>query len=65
MPTSEHQASTWVTRQDLRQLTDAEHAALRAWLHAGRRHHGAYARAMAIHNAIAWRRRRRRRRDRG
>lgn len=53
MPTIEHQASTWVTRQALRPLTDAEHAALHAWLHADRRHHGAYARAMAIHNAIA------------
>ena len=52
MPTIEHQASTWVTRQAARTNTDAEHAALHAWLHADRRHHGAYARAMAIHNAI-------------
>jgi transmembrane sensor len=53
MSTIEHQAATWVARQCARGLGDAERAALQAWLAADRRHHGAYARALAIHNAIS------------
>jgi len=53
MSTIEHQAAEWVARQFARGLTDSERAALQAWLAADRRHYGAYARALAIHNAIS------------
>lgn len=52
MATIEHQAAEWVARQLARGLGDADRATLQAWLAADRRHHGAYARALAIHNAI-------------
>lgn len=53
MSTIEHQAAEWVARQFARGLADPERAALQAWLAADRRHYGAYARALAIHNAIS------------
>lgn len=48
----EHQAFEWVARKYARGLSDAERLRLDAWLDADTRHHGAYARAMAICNAI-------------
>lgn len=53
MSTIEHQAAEWVARQFARGLAAPERAALQAWLAADRRHYGAYARALAIHNAIS------------
>lgn len=53
MSTIEDQAAEWVARQFARGLGPPERAALQAWLAADRRHYGAYARALAIHNAIS------------
>ncbi len=52
MPTIEEEAFEWVARKHARGLNDAETRRLHAWLEAHTRHHGAYARAMAIYNAI-------------
>ncbi|MGV7207525.1 FecR family protein [Oxalobacteraceae bacterium A2-2] len=48
----DHEAFAWLARQQVRGLDDAESAAFDAWYQADIRHQGAYARAMAIHNAI-------------
>lgn len=48
----DQQAFAWVVRERLRGLGAAEMAAFDAWFQADTRHQGAYARAMAIHNAI-------------
>jgi len=53
MSTIEDQAAEWVARQFARGLGTPERAALQAWLAADRRHYGAYARALSIHNAIS------------
>ena len=53
MSTIEHHAAEWVARHFARGLDAAEGSALQAWLAADRRHYGAYARALAIHNAIS------------
>lgn len=48
----DHEAFAWVVRQRSRGLNDAETARFDAWFKADRRHRGAYARALAIHNAV-------------
>ena len=53
MSTIEEQANAWVARRHARVLGEAEHAQRDAWLAADPRHQGAYARALAIHNAIS------------
>lgn len=53
MSTIEQEANAWVARRYARALSEAEHAQRDAWLAADTRHQGAYARALAIHNAIS------------
>lgn len=48
----DNQAFAWVVRKHTHCLDDAETARFNAWLAADTRHAGAYARAMAIYNAI-------------
>jgi transmembrane sensor len=48
----DNEAFAWVVRKRTRNLTDAEMAQFDAWHEADIRHQGAYARALAIHNAI-------------
>lgn len=48
----DHEAFAWIARRQVRGLDDADRAAFDAWCAADIRHLGAYARAMAIHNAI-------------
>lgn len=48
----DHEAFEWVARKHARGLLASESALLNAWLDADSRHKGAYARAMAIYNAI-------------
>lgn len=48
----DNDAFAWVARTRLRDLDDAELATFDAWYEADIRHQGAYARAMAIHNAL-------------
>ena len=48
----ENEAFEWVARKFARGLSESESAAFAAWLATDTRHHGAYARAMAIYNAI-------------
>jgi len=48
----DHEAFAWVVRQRTRGLNDADAARFDAWFDADPRHRGAYARALAIHNAI-------------
>lgn len=48
----DHEAFAWVVRQRTRGLDDAGTARFDAWFEADPRHRGAYARALAIHNAI-------------
>ncbi len=48
----DHEAFAWVVRQRARGLDDADAARFGAWFDADPRHRGAYARALAIHNAI-------------
>lgn len=52
MSTIDNEAFSWVVRQRSRGLDDVEVAQFDAWCEADTRHLGAYARAMAIHNAI-------------
>lgn len=52
MSTIDHQAFEWVARKFARGLSDADSGAFDAWYAADTRHKGAYARAMAIYNAI-------------
>ncbi len=52
MSTIDNQAFEWVARKSARGLGAPEAAQFDAWLAADIRHQGAYARAMAIHNAI-------------
>ncbi len=52
MSTIDNQAFTWVVRKHARGLNEAEIAELDAWCEADTRHLGAYARAMAMHNAL-------------
>jgi transmembrane sensor len=49
----DNEAFEWVARKQARGLSDAESGAFNAWYAADVRHQGAYARAMAIHNAIS------------
>jgi transmembrane sensor len=48
----DNEAFAWIARQRVRGLDAAETAAFHAWYEADIRHKGAYARAMAIHNAV-------------
>jgi transmembrane sensor len=48
----DHEAFDWVARKFARGLSDAESGQFDAWYAADSRHAGAYARAMAIYNAI-------------
>jgi transmembrane sensor len=48
----DHQAFEWVARKFARGLDDPEQVQFNAWYEADTRHKGAYARAMAIYNAI-------------
>jgi transmembrane sensor len=48
----DNEAFSWVVRKRVRGLDDAETAQFDAWCKADTRHLGAYARAMAIHNAV-------------
>lgn len=48
----DHEAFAWVVRQRSRGLNDADAARFDAWFEADARHRGAYARALAIHNAV-------------
>jgi transmembrane sensor len=48
----DNEAFEWVARKHARGLSEPENAAFGAWLDADIRHKGAYARAMAIYNAI-------------
>lgn len=52
MSTIDNEAFAWVARAHVRGLDDMETARFDAWCEADTRHRGAYARAMAIHNAI-------------
>lgn len=52
MSTIDNEAFAWVARAQVRGLDDVETARFDAWCEADTRHLGAYARAMAIHNAI-------------
>lgn len=52
MSTIDHQAIEWVARRFARGLNDTDNSAFDAWYAADTRHIGAYARAMAIYNAI-------------
>jgi transmembrane sensor len=52
MSTIDNEAFAWVARERARGLDVMEMAQLDAWCAADTRHLGAYARAMAIHNAI-------------
>ncbi|MEO7493971.1 MAG: FecR domain-containing protein [Massilia sp.] len=52
MSTIDNEALRWVIRESERALDDAERAALAAWIGADVRHHGAYARAVAINHAL-------------
>lgn len=53
MSTIDNQAFEWVARKSARGLDDLESGAFDAWFAADTRHQGAYARALAIHNAIS------------
>lgn len=53
MSTIEQQSFEWVARHYARGLSESERAQFSAWLAADTRHQGAYARALAIHNAIS------------
>lgn len=52
MATIEETAMAWVARERARGLDAAQRASRAAWLAADPRHHGAWARALAIDNAI-------------
>jgi len=52
MSTIDNEAFEWVARNYARGLSDLETAQFDAWYAADTRHRGAYARAMAIYNAI-------------